>query len=102
MLGEISQTDKDKCCTLSLTKQTNEYNKTETGSQEQVTNQWLPVRRGLEGKARQGTPSIVSLNLLALSLPQLQFSSNFLEATFWPVPGQGQSQNPKALETTQM
>ena len=33
MLGEISQTDKDKCCTLSLTKQTNEYNKTETDSQ---------------------------------------------------------------------
>ena len=51
MLSEISQTEKDKYCMLSLIcgtykmKQTSEYNKKETCSQIKGTNYWLPVGR---------------------------------------------------------
>ena len=52
ILSEVSQTEKDKYCMLSLIygtkkiQQTSEYNKKETDSQIQRTNQWLPVGRG--------------------------------------------------------
>ena len=48
MLGEISQTEKDKHCMISLicgtykTKQMNKHNKTETESLVQITNRCLP------------------------------------------------------------
>ena len=61
ILSEVSQTEKDKYCMISLKcgiqtiKQTSEYNKKETDSQVQRTNQWLPVGRGKgEGHDRGG------------------------------------------------
>ena len=57
MLSEISQTEKDKYCMISLIcgilkiQQTSEYNKKEADSHIQRTNQQLPVGRGKEGGA---------------------------------------------------
>ena len=48
-------------------------------------------------RAGSRAPFIVSLNQFELSIPQFQFGSSFLVVTFWPVPGQRQSQHPKVL-----
>ena len=63
MHSEINQTEKDKYSMLSpmcgtLKKKRNEYNKTETDSQMQKTNEWLPLRRGEEEGQDGDTASI--------------------------------------------
>lgn len=58
MLNKISQTKTNAIHYhlrgLQTIKQMNEYNKTETNSQIQRTNKWLPVGRQKGGRTREG------------------------------------------------
>ena len=68
MVSEVSQADKDKYCVFSpicgvlRIKQTNEYNKTETDSQIQRTNQELPKGAKWEGVRQDRQRGIRAMN----------------------------------------
>ena len=70
-LSEISETEKDKYSVIiymwNLKNKTNKYNKTETDSQIQGTDQCLPVRRGKaegqeKGKGLRDTDYYIKIN----------------------------------------